>query len=174
MGVRLGAARVVVVASARTWSLLVVTVVIASASLTRGVNHLGVLSQLERDHGIAGRLQRHALSATPACISRNRVRTKVALARREAHEGLGERVVLAVGTKEAGCVLVTGEDRARVSRERARQVGCVAWAYVGRSLGDEILVLCKGTQAGGRSAGVARGQGLRWRRRKPAAFMSSP
>ena len=81
----------------------------------------------------------------------------VALARRERHEGLGEGVVLAVGAKEAGCVLVTGEGRARVSRERAGQVGCVAWAYVGRSLGDEILVLCKGTQAGGRSAGVARG-----------------
>ena len=48
----------------------------------------------------------------------------LALARDERHEALGEGVVLAVGTKKAGCVLVTGEGRARVSREqRAGQVG---------------------------------------------------
>ena len=47
----------------------------------------------------------------------------LALAGHERHEALGEGVVLAVGTKKAGCVLVTGEGRARVSRERARQVG---------------------------------------------------
>ena len=47
----------------------------------------------------------------------------LALARHEGHERARERIVAAAGAKKAGCVLVTGEGRARVSRERARQVG---------------------------------------------------
>ena len=101
------------------------------ARLTGRVGHLGVLGQLERHHRIPSRLERDRLAPTPARISGNRVGAKVALARDEGHEAASERIVAAAGAEEARGV-------------------------VGGALRDEVLVLCEGTQAGGRSAGVAK------------------
>ena len=50
---------------------------------------------------VAGRLEGDGLATAPARVARDGVGAKVALARNEVEEGLGEGVVLAVGADEA-------------------------------------------------------------------------